>query len=562
MRTTVVVVLVVAAMALLLAACGTKEVVVTKEVIQTVVVEKQVTVEKEVVQTVVMEKEVVATPTRPPAGQPRHGGTLRIVSQASIPTLDPQFSGAYVTIAVAAHMFEALFNWDTNLDSQPQMVDTWEVSQDGLTWTFNIRPGMKFHDGTTVTATDVVTTFNRWLNGIFARSSLMKEFTVEAPFTVVGENTFTLNLKEPNSAVPLIIGKPYGSVFVMPTRVGDRLSSEQVEEWVGSGPYKFSKWDQGDKVILNRFEDYVPQDGPSSLFVGRSTAYIDSLIWLEIPDEETKLAGLETGEWDVVDGAGLDFYNRVNSNPDLTVPLYRPGHRTNVIMPPTHPPFDNTVARLAAQTGMDDTAVMSSLGPDALWDLCPAVFFCGTPWETDIGAEQYYNLNDKEEARRLLTQSGYTGETITLLNPTDYATITPVGIVVRQELENIGFTVDMPALDWATVVTQLGSPDTFSALASWDVHWNSSSPLDNEAIGAGIAIWPKVPKLLDLRKKFIQAATQEEKFRVMEEMQVEFFKNVNALYVGVFYSIYPHTSALKNLEVKAVPFYANTWLER
>ena len=496
-------------------------------------------------------------------GEPRFGGTLRVVSQASIPTLDPAFGGAYVTTAVASHMYETLFGWDANIEDQPVMVDSWSVSDDGLTWDFTLRDGLTFHDGAPVTAGDVASTYERWLASWYAIAGLMREFQDEDSFVVNDDSSFSVNLTEPTGSVIMSLAKPYGSPRIMPSRIDEGVTAgEQVEEWVGSGPYKFVSWSQGDRITIERFDGFVSRTEPTSLYTGAVNAYIDTLVWLEVPDEETKLAGLETGEWDVVDGAGLDFYQRVRENDLLTVPLYQPGHRSNLLIP-DNPPFDNTTARLALQTGLDIANVMASLGPTELWTLCPAVFYCGTRWETDAGADEYYNRNDKEEAKRLLAEAGYSGETLVLLNPTDYSTITPTGFVVKSELEAMGITVDMPALDWATVVTRFTNTESFSIATSWDVHWNSTSPLENEAIGAQHDLFPPpVPRLHELRKMFAQATDEAERVKLLDELQIEFYKNVPALYEGIFYSIYPATAALKDFEVKAFPYYANTWLDR
>ncbi len=523
-----------------------------------------------------MEPEPTAAPAEPevmepeatkvmeePAEDSRYGGTLRVVSQASIPSLDVAFSGAYVTTAVASHMYETLFGWDNDIQDQPVMVDSWSSSDDSLSWTFTLRDGMEFHDGAPVTADDVRSSYERWLPAWCSLASLMREFQDDDSFVVNDQLSFTINLNEPTGSVVMSIAKPYCSPRIMPSRIDDGVeATTPVEEWVGSGPYQFVRWQQGDRVIIERYDGYQSRTEPASLYTGEVKAYIDELIWLEIPDEETKLAGLETGEWDVVDGAGLDFYSRVSSNADLTVPLYKPGHRTNLLIPP-NPPFDQTEARVAFQTGIDVANVMASLGPSELWTLCSAIFFCGTRWETDAGEAELYNLNDKEAARGMLADSGYDGETLVLLNPTDYSTITPTGFVVKSEMEDLGFNVEMPALDWATVVTKFGNPESFAVATSWDVHWNSTSPLEHEAIGSNFPVFPPpVPKLHELRKQFAQAIDEAEKLRLVDELQVEFYRNVPALYLGVFYSIYPATAALKNFEVKAFPYYANSWLER
>ena len=442
------------------------------------------------------------------------------------------------------------------------MAESWSLSPDSKTYTFTLRDGLKFADGSPITAQDVVVSFTRWLGGQDGTAGLMREFVADPAFTTVDDKTFAVNLKEPFGAVTDGMARPASGVFVMPARIASVPSSTQISDIIGSSPYKFSKWEQGNQLVLERFDDYVPSGGKADLYAGEQIAYLDQLIWLEIPDEETKIAGLETGEWDLVDGAGLDFYKRVNSNSELTVPLYKPGHRSAVGLIPTHPPFDNLNLRRAVQIGMDYEALMASLGPDELWDLCPASFYCGVPSETDIGADEYYNVNDKERARQLVNESTYTGETVIWLNPTDYATLTPLGIVGKQEMEAIGINVDAPALDWATVVTQLGDPDAFHVWTSWCVHWFCGDPIRSPIYAGNQAFWPKVPKIERLRRQFAQATTFQEKYEIIKQIQLEGYINVQWVEPGNFYSIFPHTADLKNFEVRALPFYVNTWLTR
>ena len=553
----------VVAFAVLLAACAGEERIVEK--IVTVEVEKQVVVEVEKVVTVEklieVEKIVIATPTPPPAGAPQFGGTLRIVSQASVATLDPYWTQAYVTAAVASHLFEQPFGWDSGLNEKPQMVDTWSLSSDSLTYTFTLRDGLLFHDGAPVTSDDVITSFARWLGGQDAVAGLMRDFVADAPFSQVNDRTFTVQLKEAFGAVLQGMAQPFSTVSVMPARIANIPSSTAVEEWMGSSPYKFGSWEPGHQIILERFEDYKVDSRPASGYIGQRVAYVDRLIWLEVPDEETKIAGLETGEWDVVDGAGLDFFDRLDKNPDITVPLYKPGHRAAIGLIPTHPPFDDLNLRMAVQFGLDYEALMASLGDSRLWTLCSATFYCDTPFETDAGAE-FYNVNDQDRARELVELSDYAGEAMVYLNPTDYATITPIGIVAKQQLQAIGINVNQPAHDWATIVTMLGDPDAFDAWGSWGMHVCCGNPISSPIFAGDQAFWPKVPKITRLRRQFAQAVDFQERFDLVEQIQLEGYKAVLWIEPGIFFSIYPHTAALKNFTMKALPYYINTWLVR
>ena len=551
------------------------EVPVVEEVIKEVEVEKIVEVETEKIVEVERivevetEKVLIATPTPLPTGEPRFGGTLRVVSQASIATLDPS-TPFYVTIAVAQHIYETALGWDRDLNDKARMVESWSLSPNGLTYTFELRDGLSFHNGSTVGAEDVTESILRWAGGGSPIADMFQGFAAEEPVTVVDERTWTINLNAPFSGVITGLARPFWSPTIMPKELASTPPEEVVAEFIGSGVYKFAKWDVGHQVILERHGAYVPRNEPPNHMVGGTIAYIDRVIWLEIPDEETKIAGLQTGEWDVVDTAGFDFFKRVTADPNIAVPLYKPGFRSSMNVTPNNPPFGNEsmvmteanlAARRAVQAAIDIEAVMLGLGDRDLWILCPAIYYCGTPLETNAG-EEYYNINDKDLARRLLAESGYADETLTLLNPTDLAVLTPTGIVIKAELEEIGMNIEMPALDWSTIVSKFSNVGEYHFFTDAGVHWGGGDPV-SWPIRSGVpGRHPVNEEGIELRTQYAQATDPALQRELLDKIQINMYEDVTWMFLGQFFPIFPHTKDLKNFEVLAIPFYANTWLER
>ena len=555
------------------------EIPVERVVIEEVEVERIVEVEKivkevEIVEVekiveVEVEKVAIATPTQPPSGVPRFGGDLRIVSQASIATLDPVWSGFYVVVAVAQNMFETLLGWDKASNISPKMVDSWTLSADKKTYTFILRDGLQFHNGNAVTASDVKPSVLRWLSGGSGRAKLMREFTGEDPVRVVDSKTFSITMNEPYGGVIAAMAYPHRTPFVMPEEQSMTPVSEGVEEYIGSGVFKFSKWEQGHQVVLEKFREYVPRAEVPDAMVGGSIAYVDRVIWLEIPDEETKIAGLETGEWDVVDGAGFDFFQRLTDNPDIYVPVYKPGHKSAMHLTPNNPPFGNSslvvtpeqlMARKAVQAVVNIEDVMLALGDRRLWILCPALYYCGTPQETFAGQE-FYNVGDVELGKEYLAQSNYAGETLTLLNPTDYGTITPTGVVLKAQMESIGLKFEMPALDWATIVGRFANFESYHAFTDWLVAWCCADPISWPTHNRP-GRHPVNEEAVELTIAYAQATDPKVQFELLEAIQISMYENVTSMILGQWFSIYPARHELKAFEVTAIPYYANVWLER
>ena len=533
------------------------------EVVKEIEVERVVEVVKEVEVEVerVVEKVLIATPTPPPAGTPQYGGTLRVVSQGSIASLDPIFTIFYVTHAVSSHIYETPFGWDENYEVRPRLVDSWTVSPDSLEHTFFLRPGVTFHDGRSLTANDVVGSINRWLSTGCPGAGVVRNFETDTTVSAIDDGSFKITLTEPVGSLVGMLGAPYCTSFVVPSELAATPNTEAMAENIGTGPYKFVEWTQGHQVILNRHEGYVPRSEPGSNYAGASNAYLDRIVFLEIPDEATKISGLQTGEWDVVDGAAFDYFQSLNEDPAYSVPLYAPGNRSHMYLNVTHAPFDVKGIRQALQAAVDVEQFMFALGPDDLWVSCAAMFWCGTPLEVYDG-EEFYDQDNPELAAQMLIDSGYAGETTVILNPTDYATITPLGLVLQPLMKEIGFNVEMPAIDWSTVVSNFGTPETFALATAWYSHFEGPDPTNDHLISGTVSWLVQDEEFVELQLRYAQEPDPEVRMEVLREIQRQRYDKVPNVMLGQFFPMTPTTAALKNFHVRPLPLFINAWLER
>ena len=258
---------------------------------------------------------------------------------------------------------------------------------------------------------------------------------------------------------------------IYPKRIADLDWNQDVgeENYIGTGPYKIAKWDVENKVVLERYEGYVPRNEPGAFLAGAQIAYFDKIEMIEIPSEETKIAGLKTGEWHVVDDPALDFYRDLKDYSGITTVVNRPGKLSSVVPSMGASPSDNKILRQAVQAAMNVNDYMTALeGDPALWSLCPSLFFCFHADEITSGDfTKLYNEADLDKARQLVAESGYDGEEWLHLNANDYGTLTPLGPIFKRDLEDVGINVSMPGIDWSTVTSYLFDPNNFE--------WNSFS---------------------------------------------------------------------------------------
>lgn len=200
------------------------------------------------------------------AGQAVHAqeSVLRVVPYADLRNTDPIWTTATITQHHGYMIYDTLFARDANFEPQPQMVDEWTASEDMLTYTFTLRDGLLFHDGSPVESKDVVASLKRWAVRDNMGQALMK---VTAAIEPVDAKTFRLVLNEPYGLVVDSLAKAVSNVpFIMPEEAAQTDPFEQVDSFIGSGPFRFieEEWVPGNKVVYEKFEDYLPRNEPPS----------------------------------------------------------------------------------------------------------------------------------------------------------------------------------------------------------------------------------------------------------------------------------------------------------
>src|SRR3954463_1161433 len=329
------------------------------------------------------------------------GKTITAVMHSDLRIIDPGFTTAYITRDHGYMIYDTLLATDSNFKIQPQMAD-WKVSDDKLTYTFTLRDGLKWHDGAPVTAEDCVASLKRWGRNDNMGQKLM-DFT--ASIEPVDARTFALKLKEPYGLVLESIGKPSSyTPFMMPKRLAETPAGQQIKEQIGSGPFKFvqAEFQPGVKAVYEKNKDYVPRKEPASWTSGGKVVKVDRVEWVTMPDAQTAVNALQSGDIDFMENLPFDMLPVLEANKDLKIDvLNKFGFQTLGRMNFLYPPFDNVKVRRAAFLAMKQQDVLDALVGNAKYQkVCGALFICGTPLETDVGAESLIKGNGMAEAKK------------------------------------------------------------------------------------------------------------------------------------------------------------------
>ena len=496
---------------------------------------------------------------------------LRVIPHADLKNIDPIWTTAYITRNHGYMVYDTLFAMDENLEPQPQMVDTWSVSDDQLTWTFKLRDGLKWHDGAAVTAADCVASLERWGKRDGMGIAL---FNVMDSLTATDDKTIVMKLKRPYGLVLESIGKISSNVpFMMPKRFAETDPFEQVTDMIGSGPFKFSKeeWVPGSKVVYLKNEDYKPRSEPPSFAAGGKIVKVDRVEWIYTPDQTTSMNALINGEIDYFEQPANDLAPILANSEGIVVEVNDPvGNMGFARFNHLLPPFDNVKVRRAAMAAMTQgDYLQAAVGSPEYYSNCFSVFPCGTPLENDAGADIVKNAA-VAEGKKLLAESGYDGTPVVLMQPTDIPVLSAFSLVTAEKLRNIGMTVEVQAMDWSTLTSRRAKRDPVKD-GGWNMFhtwWIGADVLNPMAIAysgdpeKGWFGWPSDADLERLRADFAVATSAEEQKAIATKVQDRLYAIGSHGNLGAFFVPVAYRKNVKGLIKSPVQFFWNIEVER
>lgn len=373
-------------------------------------------------------------------------------------SLDPAIVTDGESFKVTENLFETLLNFgeeDTTI--HPGLAESWEISDDNLQYTFKLRQGVKFHDGTDFNAEAVVKNVERWKAGteeqFYYFNSMFKAEGEDIITEVIAEDEYTVTFKLSRPQAPFlknIAMSPFG--IASPTAfeaAGDTFGDAPV----GTGPFKFVDWKRNDSITVEKFEDYW-QDGLPKL---------DRVIFRYIPDNSTRLNELVAGGIDLADGINPSDAASIESNSALQL-IERPSMNIGYLgLTNTRPPFDNKLVRQAVNHAIDKQAIVDAFfggrAQVAVNPMPPSI----SGYNDEITGYEY----NPEKAKELLAEAGYDGAEIELWAMPVPRPYMPDGMkvaeVIQKNLEDVGIPSKIVTYDWAVYLekTKNGEADAF-----------------------------------------------------------------------------------------------------
>lgn len=453
---------------------------------------------------------------------------LNIAFPANLQTLDPHLTTNATTKNVARQIFEQLLTLNENYEVVPQLAESYDVSEDGLVYTFYLRENVPFHNGDILEAADVVASMEKWIE----TSTQGQANLAGANFVEIDSLTVELHLESPSLIVPYVLADTAPFPAIVPAESVENADETGLNDYIGTGPFQFEDWIPDQRITLTRFEEYVPLEEEPSGLSGRKEALVSEINFEIVTDVSTRINGITTGEYDIALSIPLDNVEQVE-NADGVESFFAEGGTTTYVYNNEQGPFADIELRRAFNTALNaEEALLSAYSDPEYFTLDPALALPDqTDWYSDAGSE-HFNQADVDEAISIVEDSNYNGEEVVILTTRDYENHYRLGVVAQQTLESIGVNSRLEVLDWPTVQGVREDPANFDIFPMTfairtTIHQNPFLASEN-----GYAGWTNSPEIDALLDEIVLTSDFEEARPLIDELQAEVWEYLPITKVG------------------------------
>jgi len=373
------------------------------------------------------------------------GGVLAAAIGGEPDQLDPHKTSAYYSFEVLENVYDTLVEPDENLEVQPSLATDWTTSKDQLTWTFTMRDGVKFSDGTPLTADDVAYSYNRIIDD---KLNSAYKFETTKSITATDPKTLVIKLKSPTPNLLASLGGFKGMGIVEKANVE---SGDIKDNPIGSGPFKLDSWRNGDSIKLVRNDEYWGDKPP-----------LDGVTFTFVKDPTVALTNLTGGEVQWTDNLPQQQIASLADNGDVELGTAPSSDYWYLALNEKRKPFDDVDVRRAIAFALDREAITKA-----------ARFGNATVNETAIPETSawYYDYapydHDPDKAKEMLAQAGVKDLTMDLMVTSEYPETVSAAQVISSQLEDVGITVKIRDLDFAQWLDEEGKGNFDMFMLSW-----------------------------------------------------------------------------------------------
>jgi peptide/nickel transport system substrate-binding protein len=492
----------------------------------------------------------LAFPARQDA-TPKPGGTLKVGLQADPTALDPQKQ----SLTAIWHVIEQIYDGLTritkpDLSVEPALAEKWNISDDGITYTFHLRPNVVFHDGTPLKASDVKFTFERLVAPETASTSaadLASMEEVEAP----DDQTVVMTLKAPDASLLATLSggscKIYSEAFV-------KANNNDVSQVaMGTGPFKFVEYVPNTRIVLEKNPNYWEEGLP----------YLDGIEMTIAADDTARTAAVVSGTVDFIEYAPLRDVDTLQKDPSLTLTGDANTNIRFIGLNLSKEPFDTLEVRQAIAAVVDRNAMLG-----------PTVFGHGTPTVTLFPPGFWAALPqdvlppDLEKAKSLLAKAGHPdGFSTTITSWSQYSFLSNAAVVLQEQLKQIGIDAELNLVENATMSDQVYVSKTYDIAVTGESAYVDPNTLILQYFKTGESsnfMNYSNPKVDDLIAQGIAVSDQAKRAKIYQDIQrilLEDLPWVNLFIANQYEAMKTYVKGYVHIPTGSNIAFRQTWLE-
>ena len=510
-----------------------------------------------------------APPPPPEPAAPQQGGTLREGYDRDVSRVDP-INQVWWDAHGYPVQHETLIARDPDNTFVPMLAESWEVSDDGLTWTFKVRDGLTFHSGAPCDAQAVVECFNEFRD---PAKGINAGFWTPVADVVAGEgNLVTVTMKNPYQDFLFVIDNGYSAIYNKATRdeLGDQYGVKGSD---GTGPFTFGEFVPGSHVLVKRWDGYPGSIMPFQENTG--PAYLDEVRWVVLQEPATRAQELEAGNVDALHGPAPQDVERLKGNGDLAViefpemSLYMLG----LNFKETDLGFDDVRVRQAVSHAIDRQAIADSV----FFGLAvPSYTIVNNAWPFYDPSVEQTNEFDPEKSKALLEEAGFTGDGVRARDGKSLSfdaimeadkTEELVAQAVQQMLKDVGIEMSLQSLAADYFEKLLAGPPAYMFKQLWSNLFDASLLFADSRFAVPAccnATFAKIPELDAAFQAWQTAGSDDELRAAASTAQLVAAEQLPFVPILTPLNLWAHHKRVHGwlpLSSTLYPYYNDVWME-
>jgi ABC-type transport system substrate-binding protein len=402
---------------------------------------------------------VAPVPATKTGATPRRGGSIVFATTADVDNLDPALTGGTIASNLKKLLYNALVRQQPDLSFKPDLASAWNVSQDGLSWTFNLVKGAKFHDGTPFNAEAVKFHFDRLYSA--ERPQTYRDFEPYLDHVeVVDDSTVKFVTKFPDA---FFLDRIAGARFESPAAF-QKFGKDIAKNPVGTGPFKFKEWIKDERVVVLRNDEYYGDK-----------AFLDQVTIRAVPEAGARTIGLESGDVHLADAIPSENIERLQRNPNIKVSIRPTFNELTLGMHVKKKPFDDQKVRQALNYAVDMNTIAKTI-----YSGQADVVTGPSPRNARGFAEVEGFKYDPARAKQLLSEAGLPNGFSATITTTRGRYVKDFELVqaLQQQLKAVGVDLKVDTVEWARYLELVNLTPEQQSLEIWLDGWNGQNVVD------------------------------------------------------------------------------------